>query len=278
MPSFVDLHMHTTCSDGLVSPEALLENVRRSGVSAFAVTDHDDVNGYLWIKALIQTWDPELIPGVELSVSMGEDDVHMLAYLFDPENKEFVSALAEFKEKRNLRGRMIVEKLLRIGLEIPFEAVEETAGGAVIGRPHIAETLHRLKAVSSYQEAFDRYIKKDGPAYVPKAFFEPRQAIEMVHRAGGITVLAHPMIDNMLRHLQALVEMGLDGLEVRHPNHSAADVERLTKIAEREGLLKSGGSDFHGREGRHGHVGSQRVPYEFLEAMKAKLPNSRGYH
>ncbi len=276
--AFIDLHMHTTCSDGLLSPEALLQNVRKSGVVAFAVTDHDDLNGYWVIKELLGPGDPELIPGVELSVSAGEDDVHMLAYLFDPANDEFVAALAHFKEKRNLRGQMIVEKLQGIGIEIPFEAVEETAGGAVIGRPHIAETLHRLRAVSSYQEAFDRYIKKDGPAYVPKAFFEPREAIEMVHQAGGLTVLAHPMIDNMLRHLPMLVSLGLDGLEVRHPSHTPSDTDRLTKIAAREGLLRSGGSDFHGREGRHGQVGSQHVPLEFLDAMREKLRNSRGHH
>lgn len=276
MTEFIDLHMHTTCSDGLLSPEALMQNVRKSGVAAFSVTDHDDINGYLACREMLTPSDPELIPGVELSVSVGEDDVHMLAYLFDPENEEFSAALANFKEKRNLRGRMIVEKLQQAGLDVPFHAVEETAGGAVIGRPHIAETMHRLRTVSSYQEAFDRYIKKDGPAYVPKAFFEPGEAISMVHRAGGITVLAHPMIDNMLRHLETLISLGLDGIEVRHPSNSQSDVDRLSKIAARDGLLRSGGSDFHGREGRHGYVGSQHVPIEFLDIMKQKLRNSRG--
>lgn len=278
MTTFIDLHMHTTCSDGLLTPDALLQNVRKSGVAAFAVTDHDDINGYRAIKSLLTAGDAELVPGVELSVSVGTDDVHMLAYLFDPDNRDFTAALAHFKEKRNQRGRQIVEKLQQLGLDIPFAAVEETARGAVIGRPHIAETLSRLKLVSGYQEAFDRYIKKDGPAYVPKAFFEPGEAIRMVHQAGGLTVLAHPMIDNMLRHLDTLMGLGLDGLEVRHPNHSPSDVERLTQIADRNKLLRSGGSDFHGREGRHGHVGSQRVPIEFLDAMKQNLRNSRGHH
>ncbi|MCM2272891.1 MAG: PHP domain-containing protein [candidate division Zixibacteria bacterium] len=276
MTAFIDLHMHTNFSDGVCTPEELLENVRRSGVVAFSVTDHDTLDGYRAIRALLSANDPELLPGVELSVSMESDDVHMLAYFFDPDSSEFNEALENFRQKRNHRGRMIVEKLQGIGLDIPFEAVEETAGGSVIGRPHIAETLQRLKAVGGYQEAFDRYIKKDGPAYVPKAFFEPSEAIEMVHRAGGITVLAHPMIDNMLRHLERLVEMGLDGIEVRHSNHSAGDVTRLGKIAGRYGLLQSGGSDFHGREGRHGVVGSQHVPVAYLESMKEHLSKIRG--
>lgn len=277
MPAYIDLHMHTNYSDGVCTPEELLENVRKSGVVAFSVTDHDTLEGYRTIKTLMTDNDPDLIPGVELSVSVEDDDVHMLAYFFDPDSAEFNDALIGFKEKRNHRGRMIVEKLQQIGLDIPFEAVEETAGGSVIGRPHIAETLHRLKAVNGYQEAFDRYIKKDGPAYVPKAFFEPAEAIDMVHRAGGITVLAHPMIDNMLRHLDRLVAMGLDGIEVRHSNHSAGDVSRLGKIASRHGLLRSGGSDFHGREGRHGQVGSQQVPVEYLDPMKQHLSKIRGH-
>jgi predicted metal-dependent phosphoesterase TrpH len=277
MPAHIDLHMHTNFSDGVCPPDELLANVRKSGVVAFSVTDHDTLEGYRAIKTLRTGDDPELIPGVELSVSVDNDDVHMLAYFFDPDSAEFNDALIGFKEKRNHRGRMIVEKLQQIGLDIPFEAVEETAGGSVIGRPHIAETLHRLKAVNGYQEAFDRYIKKDGPAYVPKAFFEPAEAIEMVHRAGGITVLAHPMIDNMLRHLDRLVAMGLDGIEVRHSNHSAGDVSRLGKIASRHGLLRSGGSDFHGREGRHGQIGSQQVPVEYLDLMKQHLSKIRGH-
>ena len=277
MPAYIDLHMHTNYSDGVCTPEELLENVRKSGVVAFSVTDHDTIEWYRAIETLMTDNDPDMIPGVELSVSVEDDDVHMLAYFFDPDSAEFNDALIGFKEKRNHRGRMIVEKLQQIGLDIPFEAVEETAGGSVIGRPHIAETLHRLKAVNGYQEAFDRYIKKDGPAYVPKAFFEPAEAIDMVHRAGGITVLAHPMIDNMLRHIERLVAMGLDGIEVRHSNHSAGDVSRLGKIASRHGLLRSGGSDFHGRAGRHGQVGSQHVPVEYLDLMKQHLSKIRGH-
>lgn len=275
---YIDLHMHTNHSDGTYSPPELLDIVRKSGVAAFSVTDHDTIDGYRGVLALLRTGDPELISGVELSVSVGDDDVHMLAYLFDEDHGEFNDAMARFQQKRYIRGQQIVERLQDLGIEIPFGAVEETAGDSVIGRPHIAETLQRLGAVETYQAAFDKFIKKDGPAYVPKAFFEPSEAIRLVHRAGGITVLAHPIIDDMLRHLQMLVEMGLDGLEVWHSKHSAQDVDRLSKLATKYGLLQTGGSDFHGREGRHGMVGSQRVPIERLEQMKQQARKQRSLH
>lgn len=267
---YIDLHMHTNHSDGTLSPLELLALVRNSGITAFSITDHDTIEGYFGIRELLKNTDPELVPGVELSVSVESDDVHMLAYLFDPDHEEFNQALMDFQQKRFLRGQMMVERLQGLGVDIPFESVEEVAGDSVIGRPHIAETLQRRGAVRSYQEAFDKYIRKDAPAYVPKAFFEPSEAIRLVHRAGGIAVMAHPIVDDMLRHLHMLVEMGLDGVEVWHSKHSPSDVERLTKLAKKYNLLSSGGSDFHGREGRYGQIGSQRVQADVLDQMKQR--------
>lgn len=276
MPPSIDLHMHTLYSDGVCSAVELLEMVRGSGIVAFAVTDHDTMSGYEEIKGLLNNGDPELIPGVELSVAVGEDDVHVLAYLFDPKNDEMNQALAEFQIRRRERGRLIVEKLLALGLEIPFDEVERTAGDAVIGRPHIAETMVSLRKVSSYQEAFDRYISRTSPAYVPKVTLEPKTTIDLVHRAGGMTVLAHPFVDDSARHLDMLQHLGMDGIEVYHSSHTPQDVERLKRMAAGRGLIMSGGSDFHGREGRYGAVGSQRVPAELLERMKQHTTQSWG--
>lgn len=274
----IDLHMHTLHSDGTLTSAELLALVRNSRVAAFSVTDHDTLAGYRGVHSLMQDGDPELIPGVELSVSVENDDVHMLAYLFEPEHQEFNAALAEFQQKRFRRGEMMIERLQGLGVDISFAAVQETAGNAVIGRPHVAETLLRLGAVRNYQDAFDRYIRKDAPAYVAKAFFEPAEAIQLVHRAGGLAVMAHPMIDDMLRHLETLTEMGLDGIEVWHSKHTPSDVERLTKLANKYGLVPSGGSDFHGREGRHGQIGSQPVPVEILDQMRQQAHKRRSHH
>jgi len=274
--SYIDLHMHTDYSDGACTADEVLEMVRASGISAFSITDHDTLDGYRHARAAIKPDDPELITGVELSVLINEDDVHVLAYLFDPDDKPLNEALEMFQRKRHVRGQQIVEKLRELGVDVAFDAVTETADGSVIGRPHVAETLHRLNKVGSYQEAFDKFIGRRGPAYVPKVLLAPQDAIDMVHNAGGVTILAHPIIDDMAKHIPLLSEMGLDGIEVRHSNHSAEQTARLERIAARNRLVVSGGSDFHGREGRHGAIGSQRVPALYLQELKQRAMQYRG--
>lgn len=274
--AYIDLHMHTDYSDGASTAEEVLALVRASGVSAFSITDHDTLDGYRHIRAMLRPGDPELVSGVELSVLIDQDDVHVLAYLFDPDDKTLNDALLTFQQKRHTRGQQIVEKLQGLGVDVPFDAVTETADGSVIGRPHVAETLHRLNKVGSYQEAFDRYIGRKGPAYVPKILLEPQAAIDMVHAAGGVTILAHPFIDDMAKHIPMLTEMGLDGIEVKHSNHSADQAARLERIAAKHRLAVSGGSDFHGREGRHGAIGSQRVPALYLQDLKQRAAQYRG--
>jgi predicted metal-dependent phosphoesterase TrpH len=276
MDQFVDLHLHTDNSDGTCSVVELLDLVRASRVSAFAITDHDTLGGYFAMRDLLQPGDPELITGAELSVAVNDDDIHLLAYLFDPEYRELTDSLAEFQKKRAERGRQIVAKLHGLGIDIPFEEVERAAGGSVIGRPHIADTMVTLKKVHSYQDAFDRYISKSSPAYVPKSLLSPEEAINLVHKAGGVTVLAHPFIDDMTRHLDMLLHLGLDGIEVYHSSHTSHEVDRLKRIAKRHDLAPSGGSDFHGREGRFGMVGSQAVPAECLTILKQRADRVRG--
>ncbi|PWB74722.1 phosphatase [candidate division GN15 bacterium] len=274
--SYIDLHMHTDYSDGACTADEVLEMVRSSGISAFSITDHDTLGGYRHARTALRPGDPELVSGVELSVLIGEDDVHVLAYLFDPDDKPLNNSLLAFQQKRHTRGQQIVEKLQNLGVDVAFDAVTETADGSVIGRPHVAETLHRLNKVGSYQEAFDKYIGRKGPAYVPKVLLEPQAAIDMVHAAGGVAILAHPFIDDMARHIPMLTEMGLDGLEVKHSNHTAEQAARLERIAAKHRLAVSGGSDFHGREGRHGAIGSQRVPALYLQDLKKRAAQNRG--
>ena len=273
---YIDLHIHTDCSDGACTSGEVLEFVRSSGVVAFSITDHDTLDGAQQVRSMLGPGDPELITGVELSAHYGSDDLHILAYLFDPDNDRFATALSAFRVKRSERGKMIIEKLRDLGVDVEFDSVEETADGSVIGRPHVAETLHRLNKVGSYQDAFDRYIGRSGPAYVPKMMLTPQEAIDLVHHAGGVAVLAHPFIDNIAKHLEMLVSMGLDGIEVRHPNHLPEQTVRLERIAVKQNLVTSGGSDFHGREGRNGMIGSQRVPAEYLDRLKQRSFEVRG--
>ena len=276
MGQHIDLHIHTTHSDGTCSGAKVLEIVREKKLAAFAVTDHDTVAGFLEIKNIHKSDDPIIVPGVELSATVDDDDLHILGYFFDPYDKKILFALEDFQKKRKLRGRLIVQKLNDLGLNLTFETVEEIAAGAVIGRPHIAEALYKNNNVSSYQEAFDRYIKNGGPAYVPKTNMAPAEAISLIHQAGGLAVLAHPYIGDMLRYLDMLTTLGLDGLEVFHYSHNRDNIAYLKNIVERYGLIATGGSDFHGRSGQNGRIGSPEVPFKYLEILKKKIQLRRG--
>jgi len=272
----VDLHIHTTHSDGTCSGAKVLEIVRELKLAAFAVTDHDTVNGYFEIQNIRKGSDPEIIPGVELSATVDDDDLHILGYLFDPYDKKIQFALEDFQTKRKQRGRLIVQKLNDLGINLTFKIVEEIAAGAVIGRPHIAEALYKNRHVGSYQEAFDRFIKNGGPAYVPKSNMIPADAISLIHQAGGLAILAHPYIGDMLRYFDMLTTLGLDGLEVFHYSHNRDNVAFLKSIVARYGLIATGGSDFHGRSGQNGRIGSPEVSSKYLEVLKEKIQLRRG--
>lgn len=274
--AFIDLHLHTTCSDGQLTPAELLAVVRERELVAFSVTDHDTIEGYRQMTQIVRGGDPELLSGVELSVFMGERDLHLLAYLFDPDSDEFNASLDHFQEIRNQRGALMVEKLNHQGIQITFEAVEKAAGGGVIGRPHIAQALLELGAITHFEEAFQKYIGHDCPAYVPKSKLKPEDAIPLVHRAGGVAVAAHPFVDDMYVHLERLAAMGLDGVEVYHYAHSRQQRKQLKKMARRFGLIQSGGSDFHGRSNHESSVGAQEVPAEIMTDLHQRAEEIRG--
>jgi len=276
MAGEVDLHMHTNLSDGMLSPAGLLERVRGTRLKAFAVTDHDTLDGYLAVRALLQDGDPELIPGVELSVDCHGEDLHLLGYLFDPDHAGLNAELSRFREERNRRGRLMVQKLEQLGLDVPYDEVLRQAGGSAVGRPHVAEAMVRAGVVSGFDEAFKKYIGNDGPAYVPKAKLTPGRAIALVHSAGGVAVLAHPGINAMYRFADELAGMKLDGFEVYHYSHNRQQVRQFKELARRLKLLPSGGSDFHGRHYTEGEIGAEPVPLEFLERLKQRAGEIRG--
>ena len=276
MGHYIDLHIHTNHSDGICSVEEILSMVRVKELAAFALADHDTLSGYCEMCRILTGDDPDLISGIELSAAAGDDDVHILGYMVDPDDSALNAEITRLQKERNQRGRRIVEKLKELGIDIPFEAVLETANNRVIGRPHIAETMHRLGATRSYQEGFDRYIGTGCPACVPKVRLKLNEAIDLVHGAGGVAVLAHPLADGSVKHLETLVELGLDGMEVWHYSVGPKDTRRLLRLAQRHNLLVSGGSDFHGRGEFDQGPGAQPIPADHLEKLKQRSLEIRG--
>lgn len=262
--------MHTNFSDGVHTPDEILKMVRSSGIAAFAVTDHDTMQGYKSVSEMLGENDPELVSGVELSAEYKDADLHILAYGIDPDYNPLSNELERFQDARSLRGRKMVEKLNQMGVNISYDDVQKKAGAGVIGRPHVAEAIFDSGAVRRYNEAFEKYIGTGGPAYVAKANFAPVEAIELIHNAGGVAVLAHPGVGQAAAHIEMLAGLGLDGIEVFHPEHSSDVREKLKKTASEFGLSITGGSDFHGRSGRDSKIGSQKVSYVYLAEILEK--------
>ena len=276
MDRYIDLHLHTSYSDGKVAPEPLLKKIRKSRLAAFSITDHDTIEGLRVTQELLDEECPELVNGIELSTEFKGNDLHILGYLFDPDNQPLNDLCRKLQKRRNNRAKEMVKKLAELGLEISFESVMEAAGEGSVGRPHVADALYKHRLTSTYLEAFQKYIATDGPAYVPKTKISPKEAIEIIHGAGGLAILAHPMIDNAIHHIDKLVEIGIDGMEMYHCTASRKARQMIKREAEKFGLVLSGGSDYHGRDSRHDVIDRSRVPYEFLEAMKTRHQKTRG--
>ncbi len=271
MAASVDLHIHTYFSDGVNSPEEVLEIVRDKKLTAFSICDHDNIGGYLQLKEQLGRDDPELIPGVELSSGYGGEDIHILGYYFDLSSDELNNELLSFRNRRNQRGVEMLNKLKGMGINIPLELVKELAGRSAIGRPNVADALVRVRAVNNFAEAFEKYIGYNCPAYIPKENMSPRQAIELIHRSGGLAILAHPGIADAGSHIDEYLEYGLDGIEVYHPMHNSLIRERYARLAENKNILATGGSDFHGRQEKYGKIGQVLVSEELPAIMKKRL-------
>lgn len=267
----IDLHIHSTYSDGIKTPAEILNEVREKNLAAFAITDHDNAGAYFEARELLKEGDPELITGVELSAGKGGEDLHILGYFFDPNSAFLASELERFREIRNQRGALMLQELRKLGIDIPLDMVIDIAGKSAIGRPHVANAMVQVGAVNNMDEAFIKYIGLEKPAYIPKANLTPKDAIELIHSAGGLAFLAHPRIAGASKYIREFVGYGLDGIEIYHPYHFSTHIKAYSKLTEKLSILGSGGSDYHGREGKYGAIGSQPVPYDLLSAMKTKV-------
>ncbi len=243
-----DLHIHTTASDGVFSPKEVINMAVETGLQGIAITDHDTVGGIAAaVKYVNELQEPfEFVPGIEINTDYKSNDVHILGYFIDYKNKSFLNELTKLRELRYARALEIIDKLANMGLLIDLMTVQNYAAGGLIARPHIAQALIAKGYVLTIKEAFDKYLSRGKPAYVPRAKFLPIEAIELIKMVGGIAVLAHPGLIEDKNIIQEVVQMGIEGIEVYYPEHSVGEIDNYLQICREENLLITGGSDFHG--------------------------------
>lgn len=284
---YIDLHVHSTVSDGTFTPSQLADEAVRCGLSAFALTDHDTTDGISEALAAAQKarkagMPIEVVTGTEISVAYKNRDIHMLGLFIDFKNPALQNALLKAKESRENRNQQMAENLANGGFDINIESLRNSfEKDTILTRAHFARYLFKTQQVSSVQDAFQNILHTDSPYYVPRKYMEPENAIHLIKQAGGIPILAHPLIYHLPEGeldslIASLKEMGLEGIEVFYSSNTGFDEGILRRYANRYDLAMSGGSDFHGTNkplislgtGRNGNL---HIPYSVLENLKERL-------
>ena len=269
---YIDLHVHSTASDGTLTPAEVVDHAVEVGLSAFALTDHDTLSGIAEAKMRAayhkaQGHPVEVYPGVEISAAYKNRDIHILGLLVDETDETLERLLASFLENRNRRNE-------KHGITLTMEDLTEDAPDSVITRAHFARALMKKGIVASIQEAFENYVGDDGPCYVPREYMSPEQAIYSIKKAGGVPVLAHPLLyklphDELYALVEHLKKAGLAGIEVYYSNNRGQDEVNVKALANHFGLIATGGSDFHGSVKPSIELGSGKgnlkIPYSVLE-------------
>jgi predicted metal-dependent phosphoesterase TrpH len=268
---FADLHLHTQFSDGTFTPEELVGRASNLGFSAIALTDHDTVEGCARAAVACAAANIEFISGTELTAEHADTEVHILAYFVDTQNQVLLTRIGEFQAVRQNRIREMVAALNKLGIPLQAESVFALANCKSPGRPHVARALVKEKLIGNLDEAFERYLKKGRPAWVPKTKMSALEAVELIHQAGGLAVMAHPGLNRSDDIIPALVAAGLDGIECFHTKHSTAMAERYLGIADKYHLLVTGGSDCHGFSKVKPLIGTVKLPYEHVQKLKDKV-------
>jgi predicted metal-dependent phosphoesterase TrpH len=267
---FVDLHSHSTASDGARAPRDVVLEAKRVGLAALALTDHDTLGGIAEATATGAEVGMRVIAGVELSAVEGESETHILGlHLSDPRPIE--TSLSALRDMRHSRAERIVIRLNELGVRLEFSAVLEQAAGGAIGRPHVARAMIAEGWAVDLRDAFDRYLGNGRPAFIGKDRLAVTDAIDLIHAAGGLAVLAHPGSSGTRERIEAFAAQGIDGVEVRHPSHSSEDAARLLALVEHFSLVPSGGSDWHGAADGPRTLGMMRVPAEWLSRQDDRL-------
>ncbi|HYV06685.1 MAG TPA: PHP domain-containing protein [Blastocatellia bacterium] len=280
----IDLHAHTIHSDGSATPSELIELAKLNGASAVAITDHDTISGLDEGRAKAAEVGLEFINGLELSAEYSPGTMHILGYYVDHHHQGLTEALEELRAARAARNPEIASRLQALGFDVSYAEVAAFAGNTVVGRPHFARVMVNSGHAASIQDAFDRFLAKGGLAYVEKKRLSPADSIALIHKAGGVAVLAHPYQlklapEALETMLSELVEMGLDGIEAIYSRHSPADRDRYAGMARRHGLLVTGGSDYHGTYKPDISIvkglGDLAVPYALLGGLRSKSAYAR---
>jgi len=277
----IDLHVHSTYSDGTLSPRAIIDLAKKTGVQAIAITDHDTVEGVAEALAYGREAGVEVIPGIEISSWLNNIPLHILGYRFRHNDSDLHRRLFRLQEGRQIRNEKILSKLNHLGIDLTMAELTAFSEHGQAGRPHIAQLLVNRGAVPTMEQAFRRYLRRGAAAYAERFKYYADEAIAMIREAGGIAVLAHPVtldpgltaIPGLLRELQ---QLGLQGVEVYYPSHTSLAVRKLKKIAVELDLLITGGSDFHGNNRSKAPLGGtkkSRVPHQILEALTGHRSN-----
>jgi predicted metal-dependent phosphoesterase TrpH len=267
---FADLHLHTNFSDGTYTPEELAHHGKRHGLVALALTDHDTVEGCARMEAACAAEGVEFISGTELTAELKGCELHLLAYCVDLDNEKLLVEVARFQTVRQNRIREMVAQLNKLGIPLQAEAVFAIANCRSPGRPHVARALVQSGLCGSLDEAFERFLKVNRPAWVPKYKISALEAITLIHQAGGLAVMAHPGLNRTDGVIPEMVEAGLDGIECFHSKHSATASQHYLQLAEKHHLLVTGGSDCHGLNKGKPLIGSVKLPYQYVEKLKEK--------
>ncbi len=268
---YIDMHVHTTASDGIYSPSQVIDLAIEKGLKGIAITDHDTVEGIGEAIEFAQTKEDFLmIPGIELSTEERGEEIHILGYMLDYRADKLSNILSTLQNQRILRARQITEKLRSLGAAVTFEEVEAQAGEGIIGRPHIAKILVEKGFVKNTHEAFEAYLAKGRPAFVERFKLTPQEAIDLIKELGGYAVVAHPALIKGNEILHQLIHYGVDGIEVYHPDNHREATAAYLNLAQSHGLLVTGGSDFHqppGLDSYHGDLGSKKVPIDTIASI-----------
>lgn len=273
---FADLHLHTYFSDGTYSPEELVARAQHYGLGALALTDHDSVEGCARTARACSQAQIEFVPGTELTAEQQGHELHILGYFVETENPRLLTEIGRFQVVRQNRIREMVARLKQMRVPLEADAVFKLANCRAPGRPHVARALVQAGLCASLDEAFERYLKKNRPAWVPKFKMSARAAIELIQQAGGVAVLAHPGLNHCDEVIPGLVDAGLDGIECFHTKHSTAIAEHYLEIADRHELLVTGGSDCHGMSKGKPLIGSIKVPYQHVEKLRERATERKG--
>ncbi|HAH50500.1 MAG TPA: PHP domain-containing protein [Balneola sp.] len=269
MPSKADLHIHTTCSDGRLSPEEVIKLAQLKKLSAVSITDHDTLEGYKIAKPIADKHGVELIPGVEITTVFHEKEAHILAYYFETDTNYFEEFLIAQKDSRTNRIKGIINTLNNQKIDVDYHEVWAEADGGNLGRPHIAKVLIQKGYVSGMNEAFKLYLSNEKLGNIKNNYPDSEEAIQMIKNVGGAAILAHPGRLYTQEEVEEFIDMGIDGIEYIHPSHNYRRQEFYSKLCEEKSLLKTGGSDYHGDfETGHANVGIVAVPHKYVTSMK----------